>query len=176
MDLLSPDLDRETRAGNNTRHFPESRTIKLVVSVTLALGSMACWSDSGKPREETCHQSGAIIEVTWHRGNQPEASIGVLNYNGEAFLKQTLERLLLPCARKLCNTSLSAVHRPGGPGLDTRAAAHCATSRPRVHVYPVPTPWGQARGKGRIHTIHTIHSVKVRYQSTTTRLSWLGHR
>ena len=26
--------DRETRAGNNTRHFPESRTIKLVVSVT----------------------------------------------------------------------------------------------------------------------------------------------
>ena len=28
------DLDRETRAGNNTRHFPESRTIKLVVSVT----------------------------------------------------------------------------------------------------------------------------------------------
>ena len=157
--------DRETRGGNNTRHFPESRTIKLVVSVTLALRSMACWSDSGKPREETCHQSGAIIEVTWHRGNQPEAGIGVLNCNGEAFIKQTHERLLLPCARKLCNTSHQPVRCPPPWGA---GAGHVPATCTRVSS---PDPPGASKGQGE-NTHNTQCKGAVSIHNNENELAW----
>ena len=74
-------LDRETRAGNNTRHFPESRTIKLVVSVTF-IGTR----DHGLLTRQWQAQRGDMAPI---RGQYWDHVTLCQPTRGGAFLKQT---------------------------------------------------------------------------------------